>query len=80
MGAAQELIKTQFPNIHGLQNTLMQSSKYMKAFDSDENIQIVHVQLGKVDHWVTISTRGSESGEVVLHDSLQQRPSVETQR
>ena len=54
MGATQELIKTQFPNIHGLQN--IQNSKYMKVFDSDENIQIVHVQLGKVDHWLTIST------------------------
>jgi len=58
----------------------MQKSKYMKAFDSDENIQIIHVQLGTVDHWVTLSTRGCENGEVELYDSLQQRPSVETQK
>jgi len=80
MGAAQELIKLQFPHIRGLHNTLMQNSKSMKAFDGDENLQIVHVQLGKIDHWVIISTRGCGSGEVELYDSLQQRPSLTTQK
>ena len=80
MGAAQELIKTQFPHINGLRNTVMQNSKSMKEFDGNNSLQIVHVPLGKLDHWVIISTRGCNNGEVELYDSLQQRPSVETQK
>ena len=80
MGAAQELIKRQFPHIHEMHNILMQSSKNLKPFDIDNCLQIVRVQLGKIDHWVIISTKGCISGEVELYDSLQQRPSLATQK
>ena len=80
MGAVQELIKKQFPHINGLSNTLRQSSRKLKAFDSGDNLQIVHVKLGRTDHWVVISTIGCANGEVDLYDSLQQRPSWETQQ
>ena len=80
MGAAQELIKKQFSHIHGLGNMLMQSSKKLKPFDGDDNLQIMHVKLGRIDHWVVKSTIGCASNEVDLYDSLQQQPSLETQK
>jgi len=58
----------------------MQSSNKLKPFDGDYNLQIVHVKLGRIDHWVVISTIGCASNEVDLYDSLQQRPSLETQK
>ena len=77
MGAAQELIKKQFPHFGGLQNTVMQNSKVTKRYS--DNLQIVHVELGQTNHWVLVSTVGCPEGEIDLYDSLQQKPSLDTQ-
>ena len=79
IGAAQELIKKQFPNIGGLRNTVLQNSESLKPLQSAENLQIIHVKLDKIDHWVLISTIGCGKGEVELYDSLQQTPRLCTQ-
>ena len=52
----------------------------MKSFSgNNDSLQIVHVKLGKIDHWVLISTVGCAEDEVELYDSLQQKPSLDTQ-
>lgn len=80
MGAAQGLIKKQFPHLGGLQNTVMQNSEMLKSLNgSSDNLQIVHVELGQTDHWVLMSTVGCPEGEVDLYDSLQHKPSLDTQ-
>ena len=80
IGAAQELIKKKFPHFGGLQNTVMQNSETLKSLNSKNgSLQIVHVKLGKVDHWVLISTVGCAEDEIELYDSLQQKPSLDTQ-
>ena len=53
----------------------MQNSKSMEEFDGNDSLQIVRVQLGKLDHWVIIFTIMEK-----LNCILQQRPGVETQR
>lgn len=82
IGAAQELINRQFPHFGGLKNTntVMQNSEMMRPFKgNDGSLQIVHVKLGKIDHWVLISTVGCAEDEIELYDSLQQKPSLDTQ-
>ena len=79
MGAAQELIKKQFPHLGGLQNTVMQNSEMLKSLKcNSDNLQILHVKLGQTDHWVLLSTVGCPEG-VDLYDSLQHKPSADTQ-
>ena len=54
IGAAQALIHRQFPAIGGLQNTVLQYSKSLQPFTNQQNIQIVHVVLGRIHHWVVV--------------------------
>ena len=79
MGAAQALLHRQFPHIGGLCNTVMQYSDSLQPFKEKNNLQIVHVKLGLVDHWILLSTIGCVEGEVELYDSLQLSPNLDTQ-
>jgi len=79
IGAAQALLATQFPNIGGFRNTLCQNSSSLKPFESDSTLQAIHVRLGHVDHWITMSTVDCMEGEVELFDSLQLSPTLEVQ-
>ena len=54
IGAAQALIKKQYPEIGGLQNTLLQNSKTLQPFQGPNNLQIIH--MGNINHWIVIST------------------------
>ena len=49
------MIKTQFPDIGGLQNTLLQNSKSLRPFTGQKNLQVAHEKMGHTDHWVVIS-------------------------
>ena len=69
----------QFPHIGGLRNTLLQNSDSLKPLQGKDNLQIIHVKLDKVDHWILISTIGCGSGEVEVYNLLQQAPSLSTQ-
>ena len=79
IGAAQTLLQQQFPRIGGLQNTVMQDSKSLQPFANQQNIQIVHVRLGKLNHWIVVSTIGCTNNEIAVYDSLQLRPNLYTQ-
>ena len=69
----------QFPHIGGLCNTVMQYSDSLQPFKGKNNLQIIHVNLGLVDHWILLSTIGCVEGEVELYDSLQLSPNLDTQ-
>ena len=69
IGAAQILIKRQFPEVCGLQNTLLQKSINLQPFQGLNNLQIVH--MGDINHWIVISTIGCKRDEIEIYDSLQ---------
>lgn len=69
IGAAQTLIKKQYPEIGGLQNTLLQNSKNLQPFQGPNNLQIVH--MADINHWIVISTMGCKRDEIEIYDSLQ---------
>ena len=79
IGAAQTLLHRQFPHIGGLCNTVMQYTDSVQPFKQKSNLQIVHVKLGSVDHWILLSTIGCIEGEVEVYDSLQLSPNLDTQ-
>lgn len=65
----QQLIKRQFPNISGLQSTLLQEKS--KLIPSDNNtLQVVHCRTR--DHWIAAATNFLNYGshEVAIYDSV----------
>ena len=79
MGAAQALLRKQCPHVGGLCNTVMQHSDSVQPFKGKNNLQIIHVKLGLVDHWILLSTIGCSEGEVEVYNSLQLSPNLDTQ-
>ena len=79
MEAAQALLHRQFPQIGGLCNTVMQYSDSLQAFKGKNNLQIVHVKLELVHHWILLSTIGCTEGEVVIYNSLLLSLNLDTQ-
>ena len=64
---AQRLLKRQFPNIHGLQNTLLQGKKQVNT-SGIQQLQVIH---SHGNHWITASTvHDKESNKVMIYDSL----------
>ena len=53
IGAAQTLINKQYPEIGGLQNTLLQNSKNLQPFQGTNNLH-----MGDINHWIVTSTMG----------------------
>ena len=79
IGAAQVLLQRQFPDIGGFCNTVIQNSASVKPFKGKKYLQVLHVKLGKLNHWVVMSTIGCPDGEVEIYDSLQLTPNLDTQ-
>ena len=66
---AQQLLKTQFPNLNGLKSTLLQEKKIVLTENSVRNkVQIIHCK--SRHHWVVASTVHCNTGEVKVYDSL----------
>lgn len=65
IGAAQKLLKVQYPLIDGLQNPVL-GSRLMFSVMLSEGIQIINHQ----KHWTCISTVGCQPGHVDVYDSL----------
>ena len=66
---AQQLLKTQFSNLNGLQSTLLQEKKMVLTENSVRNkVQIIHCK--SRHHWVVASTVHCNTGEVKVCDSL----------
>lgn len=76
IGAAQALLHRQFPGIGRLRNTVLQDSNFLQPFVNQQNIQIVHVKLGRTDHWIVVSTVGCTKDQVEVYDSLQMKPNL----
>ena len=80
INAAQAMLKQQFPEIGGFCNTLMQHSHTDgMSFFSCQSLQIVFVAMGKVGHWIGLSTLSCKENEIEVYDTLQNFPSLETQ-
>ena len=62
---AQQLLRQEFPQQRGLQNTLFSQGCKFSASRTN-SIQIHHI--GRRNHWVTTSS--NETGDVTLYDSL----------
>lgn len=68
---AQRILKSQFPNINGLQSTLLQSRLQpctVADLVNENKIQIVFC-CGR-QHWIVATTVGCETGEVKVYDSI----------
>ena len=69
VNAYQALLKSNFPKVNGLQNTLLQQ-KY--SLEHSEALQVIHV---RKSHWAAIQTSGSN---VYLYDSSYTSLSTDT--
>lgn len=78
MNSVQVLLKKQFPQIGGLQNTaVLQSSRIMQSFpDGCGSLQIVHINN---NHWVVASTLNCHKSDISVYDSLNSSVDLETQ-
>ena len=65
IGAAQNLLKKQYPLINRLQNPVLGSRLMFSVMPSD-GIQIIN----HLNHWTCISTIGCQPGHVDVYDSL----------
>ena len=70
MAIAQELLKKQYPHIHGLQDSILQIGRMFDAHKDQPFVQCLN--LGGM-HWLTVSTVGCPSGTVKVYDSLHMR-------
>ena len=71
INAAQRILKNQFPEASGLQDTLLQQNS---SFDVLKGpfVQIIHTH----NHWITVAR--SDNDQVKIYDSLRQAPSNDT--
>ena len=67
INAAYAVLKKQFPDIGGLQSTLLQQ-KNCKLTNSVDAVQIIH--LSGRNHWAVISTIGCDTKMVNYYDSI----------
>ena len=63
----------------GFRNTVVQDAESLQPFTEKHNLQIVHVKLGRTDHWIVVSTVSCADGEIEIYDSLQLSPTLQTQ-
>ena len=74
---AQYFLRSQFPQIKGLQSTLLQSRKEPSLAIKQENkLQIIH---SRGNHWIVVSSIGCETGVVNVHDSIYEEIDSNTQ-
>ena len=68
---AAEMLKVQFPNLHGLQETLKSKSQLSKFKSVDFNVDSLQMHHDGGCHWVLSSSKGCD---VFVYDSLYDRP------
>ena len=74
---AQKILKEQFPNLNGLNSTLLQLKQQKLTEDMVKNkLQIIHCS--ERHHWVTASTVKTAPGVVIVVDSLFKSIDTET--
>ena len=67
INAAQTILKKQFPELMGLQSTLL-LKKPQPRFQGDK--PYVQIIFDREDHWIVTSTVFSRSGQVKVYDSV----------
>ena len=67
ISAVHSLLKKQYPEQNGLQDTLQLSNKYRWASSSKDFVQIIHISQ---NHWVCVSNLLTPEGVVEVYDSL----------
>jgi len=72
ISAAQHLMKKRYPNICGLQNTILQVTRSFEIQGSKGFVQCLNLQNS---HWITISTLACPSDSVRVYGSLNYSPS-----
>lgn len=65
---SQRLLKSQFPEINGLESTLLQDKNHVSKQPNHSKLQIIHCK--ERDHWITATTIGCEVGVIKVYDSL----------
>ena len=65
---SRRLHKLQFPEINGLQSTLLQDKSHVSKEPNRNKLQIIYCS--KRDHWITATTIGCELGVIKVYDSL----------
>ena len=65
---SQRLLKSKFPEINGLQSTLLQAKNHVSKEPNHNKLQVIHCK--ETDHWVTATTIGCETGVIEVYDSL----------
>ena len=73
---AQYCIKKQFPLIGGLHSTLMQEKVVIGC--TTNTIQVIHCQ--KRSHWITVSTKWCQAGQVNVYDTAFDKLDSESRR
>lgn len=63
----QNMIKRKFPNVGGLQDTVLGQTLNFRIYRSMPFVQVLHD--GNL-HWIAISTYGCKPGEVHMMDSM----------
>ena len=67
INSVQVLLKKQFPDLLGLQSTLLQSSKQQSVKENHNQVQIIH---SRGNHWIVASTIHARDGVVQVYDSV----------
>ena len=67
INSVQILLKKQFPNLLGLQSTLLQSSDQGGMKENHSQVQVIH---SRGNHWIVASTIHAECGVVQVYDSI----------
>ena len=74
---AQRLLKKQFPNLLGLQSTLLQQKKRQQGIERNNlQLQVIH---SRGDHWIVASTIFADDGQVNVYDSVYHAIDKETE-
>lgn len=71
MTCAQKLIKNQFPQYNGLQNTILRQTKFLKPLLKNA-LQILHTgeNENNRNHWIAVSTVNcNEKEDIIVYDS-----------
>ena len=68
--AAQNILKSQFPEIHGLQPSVLSQGDITFETCPNNMVQILFKGGNKCGHWLTISTLNLKPGYVNVYDSL----------
>ena len=77
---AQRLLKAQFPELGGLQSTLLQQKETSVLETKEKMVQIIHCS--SRHHWIVATTTGrnGDAGNILVYDSIFKKVDRETRK